>query len=164
MRNLYVVGRSRDGQSLLLATTPAGRPGYTLAADARLQRVLRGLDPDPEVATETPSPREIQALLRAGASVPEVARQLRVPLARVERYAGPVLSERSQMLERIQAAHLQRPRRGLSSAPLGAAVACQLARTAHLRADSVSWSAYRRADGAWVGRLDLVAPGRWCAA
>ncbi|MHB8341178.1 MAG: septation protein SepH [Mycobacteriales bacterium] len=160
VRHLHVVGRSRDGQHLLLAADPEGRGTYAVLLDARLERVVRGLDPDEDALSETVSPKEIQARLRAGASPEEVARDTGVPLVRVQRYAGPVLSEREQVLDRVRAAVLTRPRRGRSARPLGESVAANLAGTAHVRQETQAWSAYRRQDGQWVARLDVVVRGR----
>lgn len=160
MRHLHVVGRSRDGQHLLLAADPQGRGTYAVLVDTRLERVLRGLDPDEEVPAQLVSPKEIQARLRAGASPEEVARATGAPLARVQRYAGPVLSEREQVLDRVRSAVLTRPRRGRSARPLGEAVAMHLAAIAHARLDTQTWSAYRRHDGSWVARLDVIVRGR----
>lgn len=163
MRPLHVVGRSRDGQQLLLATAAGGRAAYALPIDGRLERVLKGLDPDhvsDATDAETVSPRQIQALLRSGCDVAEVAAQLRVPVSRVDRYAGPVLSERSRMLGTIQSAAVERPRLGLSPTALGDAVAAHLDGLAHVRPGSVSWTAMRADSGEWLARLDVVIRGR----
>lgn len=163
MRPLHVVGRSRDGQQLLLATAAAGRAAYALPIDGRLERVLKGLDPDhvsDAADAETVSPRQIQALLRSGCAVEEVAAQLRVPVSRVDRYAGPVLSERARMLATIQAAAVERPRHGLSPTPLGDAVATHLGGLSHVRPGSVTWTALRADSGVWLARLDVIVRGR----
>ncbi len=48
-------------------------------------------------------PREIQARIRAGASVEQVAEQAGIPHAKVERFAYPVLLERARAAEMAQA-------------------------------------------------------------
>ncbi len=50
-------------------------------------------------------PKEIQAKIRAGASVEQVAAAAGVDIARVERFAHPVLLERSRAAELATAAH-----------------------------------------------------------
>jgi hypothetical protein len=50
-------------------------------------------------------PREIQARIRAGASVEQVAAAAGVPMQKIERFAYPVLLERSRTAEVAQRAH-----------------------------------------------------------
>jgi hypothetical protein len=161
VRQLVVISVSPDGTRVLLGRDTDARPTHELLIDARLDRAVRGqpLD-DGDAAASALSPKEIQSRLRSGASVDEVAREAGVPRSRVERYAGPVLSERENMLEMIRAATLTRARVGRSVRPLGAAVAANLETTAFAHTDTAQWSAYRRADGAWVARLDIVVRGR----
>jgi len=161
VRELHVVGVSRDGQSLLLAPRADARATHAVPIDTRLDRALRGQPVDGESSTASRlSPKEIQARLRAGASVEDVAREAGVPQARVERYAGPVLSERAQVLDQVWEATLVRPRTGRSALSLGAAVAANLEATAFAHHEDARWAAYRRADGTWVARLDVVVRGR----
>jgi hypothetical protein len=130
--------------------------------DERLRAALRGdLPPPGSAAIESAlSPREIQARLRAGATPEQVARAAGVPVVRVLRYAGPVLSERARVLEEAQAALMNRPRRGQSTVPLGDAVTAHLAATSGLRPETVEWSTFRRADGQWILTLRFVARNR----
>jgi hypothetical protein len=161
VRELYVVGLSPDGRQLLCATQPEARkPGYAIVIDGRLEAALRG-EPSDGDREERPtvSPRDIQAALRAGATVEEVAERAGLPTVRVARYAGPVLSERERVLEVLLEVP-QAGRRGLSTLPLGQAVAAALAKTAYVRSETESWTAYRRPDGDWVARLTVVVRGR----
>src|SRR6202035_6154756 len=50
-------------------------------------------------------PKEIQSRIRAGASVEQLAESAGVDIARVERFAPPVLLERSRAAELATAAH-----------------------------------------------------------
>lgn len=161
MRQLHIVGLSADGRQLLLAADAAsGKGSHAVVVDDRLHAALRGQLAEPDgAARPTLSVREIQARLRAGATVDEVATAAGVPPARVERFAGPVLSERERVLGVARGAH-QTGRGGTSPTTLGAAVTAALAATQHLKPDTVQWSAYRRLDSSWVVRLSLVARGR----
>jgi hypothetical protein len=161
VRQLVVVALSADGSRVLLGTSPGARPSHELLVDDRLARAVRGqpLDDGP-AAPSALSPKEIQARLRAGASVDDVAKEAGVPRSRVERYAGPVLSERENVLDVIRAATLTRARVGRSARPLGDAVAMNLASLAFARPETAEWSAYRRGDGAWVARLEVIVRGR----
>jgi hypothetical protein len=157
-----VVAVSADGTRLLLGQAADSRPSHELVLDERVARAVRGqpLDDNTPVTTSALSPKEIQARLRAGASVDDVAKAAGVPVSRVERYAGPVLSERENVLDTIRSATLTRARVGRSGKPLGEAVATNLATTAFTRSGTAEWSAYRRIDGEWVARLEVVVRGR----
>ncbi len=161
MRDLVVLALSDDGTSLLLAARPdAARPTHRLPVDDRLHAALRGSLPAPAQRPSALSPREIQARLRAGESPEQVARVAGVPVARVLRYADPVLAERARMVDEARAARTTRQRSGASVLPVGEAVDRHLAETSGLRPESVEWTARRRDDGTWVAALHYVARGR----
>jgi hypothetical protein len=161
VRVLHVVTLSADGRELLLGASPDGRPSHSVPVDARLTRALRGEDPDGGAGSELQlSPRDIQSRLRRGESVEAIAVEAGVPVARIERYAGPVHSERAQILSDAQASFLVRPRSGRSGHPLGEAVAANLAATAFARPETEAWSVVRDEDGAWSLRLRVTVRGR----
>lgn len=161
MRQLHVVGLSADGRHLLLAAAlDAERPSHTVSVDERFQAALRGqLAEVGEEARPTLSVRDIQARLRAGGTIEEVAAAAGVPPSRVERFAGPVLSERERVLTAVRSG-VQVSRKGVADQPLARAVETALDQVGHLRPETLSWTAYRRADGVWVARLTFVARGR----
>ena len=105
------------------------------------------------------TPREIQARLRSGQSPERVARAAGVPVDRVTRFYGPVLSERALVLDAARDATLTRARLGESKAPLGAAVAANLAAKGQT-APSDDWTAYRKPDGSWVVALTVTTRGK----
>jgi Protein of unknown function (DUF3071) len=78
-------------------------------ADERLRAASRGdLSRLGQLEIEMESqlrPREIQARIRAGASVEQVAAEASTDPSRIERYAYPVLLERSTIADRGQLAH-----------------------------------------------------------
>ena len=159
MRELHVLGLSADGRTLLLAATAdAARPSHAVPVDDHLQRVLRGQGPQAD-GRDGPrlTPRDMQARLRAGASIEEVAVEAGVPASRVERYAGPVLSELAQVLTAAHAA-VQVGRRGRSAQPLEAAVTASLAGLSTVR-DPV-WSSHRSPEHGWVARFTATVRGR----
>ena len=184
VRELHVVALSSDGKHLIVTPTKGSlRGAYLLPVNARLRKALNGeLNPQPKPPAPAPkakarpdtappaesrhSPREIQARLRAGQTPERVARAAGVPLDRVTRFQGPVLSERALVLDAARDATLSRARRGDSASPLGPSVAANLAAKG-LAADSGDWTAYRRPDGAWVVALTVAARGKarraeWC--
>jgi Protein of unknown function (DUF3071) len=161
VRQLQVVGVSDDGRRLLLAPSADGRATHSVDLDRRVERALRGqpIEDGGQVASDL-SPKEIQARLRAGLSVEQVAREAGVPIGKVERYAGPVLSEREQVLDGARTATMTRPRGGSSKLPLGAAIDANLNAQVYARPDTGEWSAYRGPDGTWVVTYDVTVRGR----
>ncbi len=108
MRALRVVGLHEDGKSIVLED-PASRTRFLLPADERLRAAARGdITRLGQIEIELESqmrPREIQQRIRAGESVEQVAAGAGVTAQRVERYAYPVLLERSRTAELAQSAH-----------------------------------------------------------
>lgn len=182
MRELHVVALSSDGKHLIVTPTKGSlRGAYLLPVNARLRKALNGeLNPKPEPAPKKAapkpepkppaesrlSPREIQARLRAGHTPERIARAAGVPVDRVTRFQGPVLSERALVLDAVRNATLSRARRGDSAAPLGASVTANLSAKG-LTAAPDDWTAFRRADGAWVVALTVANKSKtrraeWC--
>jgi hypothetical protein len=168
VRQLHVVAITSDGKQLLLAGAAKGaRASHQVAIDKKLHAALAGelyaeaLDGEEPARQESAlTPREMQARLRAGESVDEVAHAAGVAVERVERYAGPVESERQQVLDAARAVVMERPRWGASARTLGDSVIANLAYISGLAPESVAWSTRRRPDGCWVLRLDFSARGR----
>lgn len=160
-RALRLVGVHEDGAHLLVSA-PNGDI-FRLPLDEALRRAVS------RPAPQRPSPghgdggagmtpRQIQAEIRAGATAEEVAESSGVPLARVQRFEGPVLAEREHMARRAQAVevpgrlpnqdalrgpHQERP------ATLGEMAAYRLSLHG-VSADSVEWDSWRRPDGQWT--------------
>jgi hypothetical protein len=108
----------------------------------------------PQSDTEVPSvlrPKEIQAKIRAGASVEQVAEAAGVDIARVERFAHPVLLERSRAAELATAAHPV-----LADGPsvltlLETVTSALVARG--LDPETTNWDAWRNEDGRWTVQM-----------
>ncbi|HVV75869.1 MAG TPA: septation protein SepH [Mycobacteriales bacterium] len=152
---------SDDGAHLLLAASEdAARATHQLRIDNRLVQAINGeLDTDEEHRESELSPKEIQARLRAGDTVEQVAKAARIPVSRIMIYATPVISERARIVDQARAARLRRPRGPESTASLGAVVTKRLTEVAGLRPETVEWSAKRREDGAWVIAMSYAAKG-----
>ncbi|AGZ50477.1 septation protein SepH [Mycobacterium kansasii] len=156
MRELKLVGLDADGKYLICE---GAKPAETfkLPADDRLRAVLSGNTTHPvqphldmEI-TNMLSPKEIQARIRAGASVEQVAAASGSDLARIQRFAHPVLLERSRAAELATAAHPM-----LSDGPavltlLETITAALLTRG--LNPEKLSWDAWRNEDGRWTVQL-----------
>jgi hypothetical protein len=148
---LRVVGLHEDGKSLVLED-PASRTRFLLPADERLRAAARGdIARLGQIEIELESqmrPREIQARIRAGESVEQVASSAGVSTQRVERFAYPVLLERSRTAELAQSAHPVRED-GPDVQTLGEVIAYAFGARGH-DYNQASWDAWRGDDGKWV--------------
>ncbi|GAA0511790.1 hypothetical protein GCM10011581_02010 [Saccharopolyspora subtropica] len=154
MRALRVVGLDEDGESVI-CEDPENGERFTVPADERLRAAARGdLTRLGQVQIEMEAqmrPREIQARIRAGASVEQIAAAAGIPEHRVERYAYPVLLERAQIAEMAQRAHPVRED-GPDVQTLGEVVAHTFGMRGHEYAEA-TWDAWRGDDGKWVVQL-----------
>jgi hypothetical protein len=173
---LRVVGSSNDNDNLILSSKKQGRRGsHVVPIDEKLFRVLEDVvrkrraqqkgEQQARRATMRPklAPREIQQLLRAGKPVEQVARLAGVDAPWIERFLGPVLDERAVAIQDSQGARLEKPRLGLSSLPLGEAVARNLrARRVRITEDELkaAWDASRSDTQPWVITLTFPYRGR----
>jgi hypothetical protein len=175
MRELKVVGLDVDGKHIVCeGSREDGDPPDTfkLLADGRLRAAMRGntvpmgqTKINIEV-TGVLRAKEIQSRIRAGASVEQVAEAAGVDITRVERFAEPVLLERSRAAELATAAHPV-----LADGPavltlLETVTAALVARG--LNPNDTSWDAWRNEDGRWTvqcgwkaGRSDNLAHFRF---
>src|SRR5438874_786975 len=158
MRSLRVVGLSEDGKSVI-CEDPARSERFTVPADERLRAAARGdITRLGQIANELESqmrPREIQARIRAGESVEQVAAAAGLPEHRVERFAYPVLLERSRTAELAQRAHPVRED-GPDVQTLGEVVAHAFGTRGH-DYSVANWDSWRGEDGKWVVQLTWTA-------
>ncbi|PLS76369.1 MAG: hypothetical protein CYG61_02240, partial [Actinobacteria bacterium] len=109
--------------------------------------------PPPAKAVSSLSPREIQARLRAGGTVSEIAAAAGVDEAWILRFADPIRAEQARVVERAQALTFNKPRLGLSAEPLETSVLLNLAeRGVRLPADvfANAWTAFNLHGTKWV--------------
>jgi hypothetical protein len=156
MRELTVVGLDVDGKHIICESRQSTER-FLLRADERLRAAVRGeavrsqpREVDNEV-TNVLTPKEIQARIRAGASVEQVADAAGADISRVERFAHPVLLERSRAAELATASHPVLAD-GPAVATLLETVAAALV-SRGLDHDTASWDAWRNADGRWTVQL-----------
>lgn len=172
MRELRVVGLNVDGRRIICESDDSAKDMFSVRVDDRLRAAMRGdkvpsnqTDIDVEVQNVL-RPKEIQARIRAGASVEQLAEAAGVPVERVERFAHPVLLERARAAELATAAHPV-----LADGPsvltlLETVTQAVVARG--LDPDSIAWDAWRNEDSRWTvqlawkaGRSDNVAHFRY---
>lgn len=146
-----MVGLDDDGTSVV-CDGPSGR--FSIPIDDTLRAAVSGdLSRGVQTQIEIDSvlrPREIQARIRAGATIEEVASLAGVPVGRIERFANPVLLERSRAAEMAALAHPVRGD-GPMAAKLAEVVATALNDRGH--SDTTEWDAWKSADGRWVVRI-----------
>jgi Protein of unknown function (DUF3071) len=156
MRALRVVGITEGGGEFsVVLEDPVRRERFTVPADEQLRAAARGdLTRLGQIAIELESqlrPREIQARIRAGASVEQVAAAAGVPLQKIERFAYPVLLERSRTAEVAQRAHPMRAD-GPDTRTLGDVIAHTFGLRGQDYADA-EWDSWKGEDGKWVVAL-----------
>ena len=171
MQDLRLVGVHDDGEHLLLSGT--GGEMFQLPIDEALRvaasRTTAKAASDAGATPIAMSPRDIQARIRSGSTAAEVAELSGIPLAKVQRYEGPVLAEREYVAQQARKVEVASPAPGHDvyrsvfgdhPASLGDMVAHRL--SAHgIEASTVEWDSWRRPDGSWnvVARFEAKPGG-----
>ncbi|MEV6274101.1 septation protein SepH [Nocardia sp. NPDC051832] len=154
MRELRVIGVTPDSTHIVCIDTETGNK-YRLPADDKLRAAARGdLARFGQIEIEmeaTMRPRDIQARIRAGASVEQVTEESGMPASRVERFAYPVLLERARAAELAQKAHPVRPD-GPAVETLIDIVTAAFTERGHTL-DNAEWDAWKDEKGYWVAQL-----------
>ncbi|HEV2760124.1 MAG TPA: septation protein SepH [Acidimicrobiales bacterium] len=184
MRKLHLVGLTTDRDGLIFTARKGSKSGgfivplddRVLAAIADAGRLDNGAPSDdgaalPEVeavpkrlrSESALTPREMQARLRAGRSIDEVAAEAGVDTEWVARFAVPILAEQAQVVELARALVYAKPRLGESSQPLGSSVLQNLSDRGVFLPDDVAnagWSAFQLHDSVWMVRFRYRSRGR----
>ena len=152
MTELRVTGRSEDGTHLLL--TDHEDREFTLRISDNLKATIN----QPRLASvsaESPEPtisvKEIQARLRAGATIEDLAREAGWSYDKVERFAGPILQERAYILSLVNNVSVKNS--GTRDAALFLEVVTRKLSANGVVADELDWNTHRREDGQWVIKL-----------
>lgn len=161
--DLRLVALAPDRSHLVLEDSESRQ--YRVPVDGRFAAALRPAASSAhqpgqlEIAVESQlSPREIQARIRSGHSVDEVAMAAGISADRVERYASPVIAERGHVVEQAQKAPARRATAG--KAPALAELVEQRLAEQRVTPDSAEWDAFRTDDDRWTVRLGYLAGGR----
>jgi hypothetical protein len=165
MQELRFVAVSEDGQYAVLGV-PGRSARFTLPIDERLRAVALGQTSrlaQYEIEVESPlRPKEIQARIRAGETVEEIADAAGIAVERVRWFEGPVLAERAYMADQAQSASVRRQGDAIPQSPgprLGEIVAERL-KMFGADPDDAQWDAKKRGDGSWQVQLTFIADGR----
>ncbi|MEN2740923.1 septation protein SepH [Microbacterium sp. X-17] len=151
MEKLRVIG-TEDG-ALVLATESGQR--FSLPVDEVLRAELRRTQRrEPQERAARPSPREIQAQIRAGLSAAEAAQLLGISVEDVVRFEAPVLAEREYVVGQALAVPVllgTEIDHDLSST-FGAAVRAKLADAGAIGERWTSW----KEESGWVVKLEFT--------
>ncbi len=162
MQELRFVAVSEDGRYAVLAV-PGRSARFMLPIDERLRAVALGQSSrlaQYEIEVESPlRPKEIQARIRAGETVEEIADAAGIAVERVRWFEGPVLAERAYMADQAQKASVRRHGDSTPGPRLGDIVAERL-NAIGADADEAQWDAKKRGDGSWQVELTFTSGGR----
>ncbi|CAB4643773.1 unannotated protein [freshwater metagenome] len=157
MSDLRLTGKNPEGTHLTLADAQGEeftvRISDTLRATVNQPRLTSVVSPDD---SEVMSVREIQRRLRAGETMDAIARDGRVSVDKVERFAGPILQERVYILDQAFLVVLRKESAREQETFLELVTARLAPRG--IDSDSLSWNSWRLDDGTWT--IDLSYPNR----
>ncbi|MDD7962528.1 septation protein SepH [Microbacterium thalli] len=150
MEQLKVIGTE---EGILVLATESGER-FALPVNETLRAQLRTARPSDEPRAARPSPREIQAHIRAGMSAADVATLLGVRVEDVTRYERPIIAEREHIVGQalavpvLIAGELEPD----AQPTFGTAVRTKLSEAG---ATGERWTSWREADG-WVVKLEFT--------
>jgi len=148
---LRLDGKTEDGLYLSLHDNDGNeftvRVSDTLRATVNQQRLMAV----PANDEPTVSIKEIQRLLRAGQTAEQIARDNNTTIEKVERFAGPILSERIYIIDQAQQIVI-RKEGGRDAVTLLGTVISRLA-PRNIDSSELSWDTWRLEDGTWTLEL-----------
>jgi hypothetical protein len=140
----------------LIVATESGEQ-LIIEADERLRAAVRGDRPrlgQLEIEMQTSlTPRDIQARIRAGESLEDVAQIAGIPIDRVERFATPVLAERHHVASIAMSSSVRRRSEPSGHRSLRITVSERLVGHS-VNIDDIAWDSYRLDDGRWAVTAD----------
>lgn len=162
MQDLRLIGVHEDGLHLLLASADGER--FRVPLDDALRAAARQDRPRlGQLQIEMDGglrPRDVQAMIRAGASAQEVSERAGWSVEKVHKYEGPILAERSHVADLAREVRLRSRGSGAGASTLSARVTERM-RDRGVDPDTSSWDAWRLAEtDHWVVSLTFAAGGR----
>ena len=184
MRKLHLVGLTTDRDGLIFTARKGSKSGgYIVPLDKKVLAAIAAANDEADgEPAETPAPigdlevvprrlrsesaltpREMQARLRAGRTIDEVAAEAGVDTEWVARFAVPILAEQAQVVELARGLVYAKPRLGESAESLGSSVLQNLSDRGVFLPDDVlnsGWSAFQLHDSVWMVRFRYRSRGR----
>lgn len=151
MTELRLNGKTEDGLHLSLHDNDGNeytlRVSDTLRATVNQQRLVAV----PQNSEPSIPIKEIQRLLRAGQTAEQIARDNNVSIEKIERFSGPILSERIYIIDQAQQIAV-RKEGGRDAVTLLGVVISRLA-PRNIDSSELSWDTWRLEDGTWTIEL-----------
>lgn len=161
MQDLQLASAEPGGEHLVLAD-PQGTRYRVVVDDALRTAVRRAHAParPEDAAGPSVAPREVQAIIRAGATPEEAAERTGWTVDRVLLFSGPILAEREHIALRARASTVRLRGRGGEAPTLESRVVERLGERG-VDPQTAGWDASRPTGGQeWRVRLTFVAGGR----
>lgn len=154
MKELIFVGRSEDNLELIFMDEDGSE--FAVTVDDHIRRSINTNDTATVTTTDSGiSPRDIQTRIRRGETAAAIAAEAGVDAERIERYAGPVLAERSYVAKRAAETLVRRPH---GEVILGELATGQLANRG-IDTLTLVWDSYRRDDARWTVTVSWASGG-----
>ncbi|PHX69404.1 MAG: hypothetical protein CK523_04440 [Actinobacteria bacterium] len=148
---LRLNGKTEDGLHLSLHDNDGNeftvRVSDTLRATVNQQRLMSV----PTTNEPIVSIKEVQRLLRAGQTTEQIARDNNISIEKIERFAGPIISERIYIIDQAQQIAI-RKEGGRDPVTLLGVVISRLA-PRNIDSSELSWDSWRLEDGTWTIEL-----------
>lgn len=161
MRDLRLIGVHDDGEHLVVMDE--GGQEYCLRIDEQLRAAARRDRPrlgQLQIAIDNNvRPREVQSMIRAGATADEVAARTGWDLEKVARFEGPIIAEREYIAGRARGVRM----RGVNQAGAHETLTQRAATRFKGRGvdpATVGWDSYRDREGQWTVSAAFAAGGR----
>ncbi|QRO86496.1 septation protein SepH [Kytococcus sedentarius] len=151
-----------DSGTHLVVQEPSGRQYRLEITSALVAALHQRPGPTPSTTTDTAettmTPRDVQAMIRAGASAQQVSEMSGWSTDKVSRYEAPILAEREHVAALARAVHL--PSFGRGPSPTLEKRAKERLVMRGLRPDEAWWDAWRLDGNPWAVSLTFEAGGR----
>ena len=162
MQDLRLIGVHEDGLHLLLASTDGER--FSVPLDDALRAAARHDRPRlGQLQIEMDGgmrPRDVQSMIRAGASAEDVAERAGWSVDKVRKYEGPIVAERVHVADLAREVRLRPRGSGSVAATLSARVTERM-RDRGVDPDTSTWDAWRLPEtDHWTVSLTFAAGGR----
>ncbi len=154
MIELDLLGVGADGQTLVFTDAQGERYSAPITDELRgaVRRDRPALEAVPAPGSTPLRPRDIQALLRSGASAQDIARHHGMEVSQILRYEGPVRAEKDFALRRALDAKVGPD----ADAPLMGELVVDRLAARGVDPTSLAWSARREGTGPWQISLTFV--------
>lgn len=151
MSKLTFVSLQADGNHIVLRDDVG--TNYQLPITPELRQAVRRPLPQPHTDEQRLRPRDIQTMLRAGASVADIAERANMSEDYIRRYEGPIIAERRWAIQQARECTVGRE---LDSPTLGDMVLDRLADRG-IDTENLVWDAFREEDEPWNITVEYVA-------